>query len=119
MTSLSQALDQYGTQAYLLTVAPEGPHTSHVDVALHGSEFRFALGGTGQTNARNNANVSLLWPALEKGGYSIVANGVLTLDGDSNERATVAISKSVLHRPGPARIPGGPCSSDCLQLSLA
>ncbi len=47
MTSLSQALDQYGTRAYLLTVASEGPYTSHVDVALNGGELHFALGGTG------------------------------------------------------------------------
>jgi len=116
MTSLAQALDEYGHQAYLLTVSPEGPHTSHVDVTLTDRELKFSIGGTAQRNAAVNDNVSLLWPPSKTGGYSIIVNGILTLDATDGP-ATVTISKSVLHRPGPPVVQGGACSSDCQQLS--
>ena len=117
MTSLAQALDQYGHQAYLLTVSPDGPHASHVDVALKGRELKFPIGTTAQQNVAANNNVSLLWPPSDTDGYSIIVNGVLTLDA-ADGVATVTISKSVFHRPGPPVVEGGACSSDCQQLSL-
>jgi hypothetical protein len=116
VTSLAQALDEYGYQAYLLTVSPDGPHASHVQVTLAGGELQFAVGNTARRNTASNANVSLLWPPRETGGYSIVVNGMLKIDEDDG-RARVAINKSVFHRPGPPADPGGACSSDCQQLS--
>lgn len=118
MTTLVQALNEYHSQAYLVTVAAEGPHTSHVEVTLDGHVLSFPIGKTARHNALANANVSLLWPPAESGGYSIVVNGVLTLDSATRESATVTITKSVLHRAGPATTPGGACSSDCKPLSL-
>ena len=36
VTSIIEALDQYGNRPYLLTVGEDGPHTSHTRVALAG-----------------------------------------------------------------------------------
>lgn len=117
MTTLHNAIEIYGKTALLLTAAPAGPHTAHVQVTLDGDALRFTLGGTALANAKNNPNVSLLWPPIEQGGYSIIINGKLQLD--SANSATVKISKSVFHRPGESTLDDGLCTSDCLPLTLA
>ena len=117
MQTLASAISEYGTLAYLLTSAPDGPHTSHVIVRQDGAILRFALDGTGRRNAEENANVSLLWPPRDSGGYSIIVNGVLELEAENSAKVTV--SKSVFHRPGQSTREDSPCRSDCLPLEAS
>ena len=118
---LQSALENFGPNAYLLTVSASGPHTSHVEVSVDSGALSCALSRTAAQNVRGNANVSLLWPPKEPGGYSIIVNGVLDLQDDQQPHGRIAVSKSVLHRPGQ---PTGPqsdaaaCSSDCVPLSF-
>lgn len=116
MTTLAEALADYGPQAYLLTVAPEGPHTSVVLVTLNGRRCRFTPSKSARRNAGAHPQVSLLWPAREPDGYCVILNGRLSLNGEGE--AELEISKSVLHRPGSPQHAGGACTSDCVQLSL-
>jgi hypothetical protein len=67
-TSLSEALSQYGADAYLLTVSAGGPHTSHVSVVQDGDRLTCALSKSAARNIDEQPSVSLLWPPLEKGG---------------------------------------------------
>jgi hypothetical protein len=44
--TLADALSQYGRDAYLLTMADDGPHTSFVSVDLKGNVIACAIGKT-------------------------------------------------------------------------
>ncbi len=73
--TLSEAIAHYGHDAYLLTVAPDGPHTSHVTIELRGSRIGCAVGKSAGGNIARVPNVSLFWPPTEPGGYALIVNG--------------------------------------------
>ena len=120
MTSLASAIKDYGAEAYLFTVGEKGPHTSVVSVDVDGKELRLAIGRTARGNVQTNRTVSVLWPAKQPGGYSIIVNGEVRLGPEDDPLAAVEVTKSVFHRPGDNPNPdaGGTCSSDCKPLSL-
>ena len=41
--TLAEAISHYGYEAYLLTAATDGPHTSNVTIALRGESIRCSL----------------------------------------------------------------------------
>ena len=121
MTSIVEALDQYGNRPYLLTVGEDGPHTSHTRVALAGGGLTCPLSKSAAGNVRARPAVSFLWPAIEPGGYAIIMNGTVRHvdDGGAEPVASIDLSKAVFHRPGAPRPGhGGSCTSDCLPIEL-
>jgi hypothetical protein len=48
--TLAEAISHYGHDAYLLTVAQDGPHTSHVTIELRGSSIGCAVGASAARN---------------------------------------------------------------------
>ena len=76
--TLAEAVAQYGRDAYLLTVADDGPHTSFVSVDLKGNVIACAIGKSAARNIASVPNVSLFWPPREPGGYALVVNGTAT-----------------------------------------
>ena len=118
--TLAEALMQYGRDAYLLTMADDGPHTSFVSVDLKGNVITCAIGKTAARNIDGKSNVSLFWPPREPGGYALLVNGAATARHEPSgaARAEITLTKSVLHRPGP-RLPDsdGPCASDCKRIA--
>ena len=114
-TTFADALGEYGSRAYLLTVAPDGPHTSHVDVSLRDDDLVCWLSRSAVRNILDNPNVSLLWPPLESGGYSVIVNGIAEVrEIEGETEGQIQVSKSVLHRPGRRKDDGpGPCTADC------
>ena len=121
MTSIAEALDQYGNRPYLLTVGEDGPHTSHTHVALAGGGLTCPLSKSAAGNVRTRPAVSFLWPAIEAGGYAIIMNGTVrhVEDDGAEPVASVDLSKAVFHRPGePQPGHGGSCTSDCLPIRL-
>jgi hypothetical protein len=118
--TLAEAISSYGANAYLLTVAKDGPHTSNVTIELHGDHIGCTLGASAARNIAQAPNVSLFWPPAEPGGYALIVNGTAA----SEQRPTgvamaeITITKSVLHRPGPKPADSdGPCASDCRRLT--
>jgi hypothetical protein len=71
--TLSEAITQYGRDAYLLTVGKERPHTSHVSVDVRGTVIGCALGASAAKNVSREPNVSLFWPPKECAGPSLSA----------------------------------------------
>ena len=121
MTSIAEALDQYGNRPYLLTVGEDGPHTSHTHVALAAGGLTCPLSKIAAGNVRTRPAVSFLWPAIEAGGYAIIMNGTVrhVEDDGAEPVASVDLSKAVFHRPGePQPGHGGSCTSDCLPIRL-
>jgi len=114
--TLSEAISQYGQEAYLLTVGKDGPHTSCVSVELRGNVIHCAIGASAARNIASAPNVSLLWPPRESGGYAMIINGTAAERCDSTgvSVAEITLTKSVFHRPGPKPADSdGPCASDC------
>lgn len=113
---LAEALTRYGF-AYLITVSAEA--RSHVvavtPTLLAGVLTVGDLGRRTRTNVEAHPEVTLVWPPLQPGDYSLIVDGPATLDEDG---LTVPPSRAVLHRPA-ARPDGateGSCGSDCVEL---
>jgi hypothetical protein len=117
--TLSEAISLYGRDAFLLTVGTSGPHTSQVSVDLRGNIIDCPLGTSAAKNIAREPNVSLFWPPLEPGGYSMIVNGVAKGKRQANgvTIAEIELTKSVFHRRGPKPADSdGPCASDCQQI---
>jgi hypothetical protein len=120
ISTLVEAISHYGREAWLLTVATDGPHTSHVTVELHGSSIGCTLGASAARNIAREPNVSLFWPPKEPGGYALIVNGAAAGERRPTgvTMAEITLTKSVLHRPGPRPDDSdGPCSADCRGLT--
>jgi hypothetical protein len=117
--TLADAIAQYGPDAYLLTIANDGPHTSFVSVDLKGNVIACAVGKSAARNIASKPNVSLFWPPRELGAYALVVNGTAKKYGETDgaTRVEITLTKSVLHRPGP-RLSDSveSCTSDCRRL---
>jgi len=118
--TLAEAISHYGREAYLLTVAKDGPHTSHVTIELRCSSIGCTVSASTANNIARQPNVSLLWPPTEPGGYALIVNGAATGERRPTgvTMAEITLTKSVLHRPGPRPDDSdGPCASDCRRLT--
>ena len=122
MTSIVEALEQYGRTTYLLTVGDDGPHTSNTEVVLAHGGLTCPLSKSAARNVRTRPAISLFWPPREPGGYGIIMNGTVQVSAPDAPApmASITLSKAVFHRPG-APGPGqqGPCTSDCRPIELA
>jgi hypothetical protein len=119
--TLAEAIAQYGREAYLLTIADDGPHTSFVTVHLRANVIACAVGKSAVRNIATEPNVSLFWPPRESGGYALVVNGMAIGRPEPSGvmMAEITLTKSVLHRPGPKPPDGeGLCSSDCRRVAM-
>jgi hypothetical protein len=96
LAELAEHLQHYGL-AYLLTVGDDSrPHAVATHPTFEGRTLD--VGGVGrQTRANLEArpDVTLLWPPFEHGGYSLIVDGHVTLDGD---RAALEPRHAILHR---------------------
>lgn len=117
--TLAEAISHYGRNAYLLTVAKDGPHTSNVTIELRGGCIGCNVGVSAGKNITRKPNVSLFWPPTEPGGYALIVNGTATSEHQPTgaTMAEIVLTKSVLHRPGPKPDDDGPCASDCRRLT--
>jgi hypothetical protein len=73
--TLAEAIAHYGHEAYLLTVAKDGRHTSNVTIELRGDRIGCNVGASAAKNIAREPNVSLFWPPAELGGYALIVNG--------------------------------------------
>lgn len=123
----SGALDRLRTEAsrfltgpYLLTVtAQRRPHC--IMVAVTWRADRIVVSAPSEWAASESADlkeVSLLWPPVEPGGYSLIVDGIATTDvtGDGSS-LWITPTRAVFHRTGATRAPGGStCKSDCISI---
>ncbi|MCV7151388.1 pyridoxamine 5'-phosphate oxidase family protein [Mycolicibacterium pyrenivorans] len=109
------------TFAYLVTVGDDyRAHTVAVHPVLAGGVLGVGpVGNRTRRNAGSHADVTLVWPPREPGGYTLIVDGAATVAGDE---LTVAPGGAVLHRPAlPGSTPGSPtasgCGDDCVPLT--
>lgn len=96
---LAAAIGEYGW-AYLLTVRDDlRPQIVAVTPAWDGEELVMDVGGGTARNVSARSSISLCYPPVDDGGYSLIVDGVAAIDGESTLR--FAPTGAVLHRPAP------------------
>jgi len=111
---LREEVARYGPTAFILTVSDDGrPHAVSATVAWEGDDL---LGGCGRSTAAYAAarpEISLLWPPVEPGGYSLIVDGTASV---VDQEVRLRPSRAVLHRSAPSPDPQRSCTSDCVPL---
>ena len=110
---LAAATGEYGW-AYLLTVRDDlRPHIVAVTPVWDGDRMVMSVGRGTARNAAARSAISLCYPPVVDGGYSLIVDGVAAVDGE----ATVRFSPTgaVLHRPAAEGFIGSTtgCGNDC------
>ena len=100
---LAQSVAEYGPTAYLLTSDDDGrPRVSQATVAtISKNRVAVTAGGSASRNAKARPAVTMLWPPVDDGGFSLIADGVAEVE-DPGPSATVevVVTSAVLHRRG-------------------
>ncbi|HYC57099.1 MAG TPA: pyridoxamine 5'-phosphate oxidase family protein [Candidatus Binatia bacterium] len=119
LEALREQVRRFGTTTYLLTVADDGrPHSVAVSVAWDGDDLIMKCGRRTLSNVAARPLVSLLWPPVETGGYSLIVDGDAAVRDQGGEaRAVVRPTRAVMHRPSPSTPrPDAECADDCVRL---
>jgi len=94
---LRAEVERFGSSPYLLTVTADGrPHAVAVTVSWEGDALVVGAGSKTVANAAERPAVTLLWPALEARGYTLIVDGVARAGGV--DQLMVQPGKAVLHR---------------------
>jgi hypothetical protein len=94
---LAEATAEYGW-AYLLTVSDDlRPHIVATTPSWDGDHLVLAVGRGTAHNAAVRPSISLCYPPVEEGGYSLIVDGDASIEGDGTIR--FAPTGAVLHRP--------------------
>jgi len=115
LAELIDRIGEYGF-AYLVTVG-EAARAHVLAVTPEAVDAGLLVGGIGRNslaNATANPNVTLVWPPVSDGGYSLIVDGSATV-GDGE--LTIAPVKAILHRPAPG-LDGQRVGSDCRPVNL-
>ena len=101
---LASVAADHGATAFVLTVGDDGrTRVIHVRVDIDGKGVIDAVVGRGAaSNARSRPEVVVLWaPAAD--GFSLIADGVATIDGEPRHGTpiTIEVFSAVRHRPAP------------------
>lgn len=121
LKALADALVDY-PYAYLITVDDDyRVHTVTVEPRLDGATLDVGLiGGRTRNNLAQRADVTLLWPPAEPGGYSLIVDGSaeVTDAGEQTARLTVVPTRALLHRDAESADAAKGCLHDCVVFSL-
>jgi len=123
MSTMTEALQKYGFDAFLITQSKTGPHTSQVTVRWENEQLTSTLGHCATVNIKLDPSTSLLWPPKESGGYCLIVNSQTLIQvGQGSTRAYSSIFKAVLHRLGDKPVQeknsAKACLSDCIPVVL-
>jgi hypothetical protein len=100
LEELREQMARYGSTAYLLTVNDDDrPHVVSVAPRWDGETVVVEAGSRSSANASARAAVSILWPAIDSSGFSLIVDGAATVrTGASEDEIAVQPSRAVLHR---------------------
>ncbi len=113
IADLAAATDEY-RWAYLLTVRDDlRPHVVAVTPGWDGDLLKMSVGRGTARNAAERPSISLCYPPVVDGGYSLIIDGTAAVDDEATVRFTP--SGAVLHRPAPDGFSGSAtgCGNDC------
>ena len=111
LDALREELASYERPAYLVTAGADGPpHTVAVYLTWADGVFETGCGKTTARNVGERAEVSVVVPPNEPGGYSLIFDATAAV-----VEGTVRLTPThaVLHRPGAGPTDDGACGHDC------
>jgi hypothetical protein len=114
LAALAEHIEQYGPVAFLVSVGAEGrPHVVAVRVGWDDVGLVAGAGRTTPANVEQRPDVTLLWPAVPGGGYSLIVDGTARPLTDAAEPTlAIAPTAAVLHR-----MPDGdPSAPSCIKV---
>ncbi|HEX5252822.1 MAG TPA: pyridoxamine 5'-phosphate oxidase family protein [Mycobacterium sp.] len=121
LQALADALADY-PYAYLITVDDDyRAHTVTVEPQLREATLDVGLiGGRTRNNLAQRADVTLLWPPAEPGGYALIVDGSAEVTDAEAEtaRLTVVPTRALLHRDADSPDAAKGCLHDCVVFSL-
>ena len=99
---LAEAAKAYGQTPFLLYSAKDGSaRVNHVVATVESELAIVRVRGFGRGVAAridDGAKLSLLWPQIDAAGFSLIADGSGTIEGDE---LVIDVTAAVLHRPAP------------------
>ena len=110
---------RFGANPYLLTQGDDGrPHAVAVSIEWQEDCVLTTTGTKSAANVAARPLLSLLWPPIEVGGYSLIVDGDGHVIGSGSDvRISVTPTRGVLHRPGTSPASAArDCGSDCIPL---
>jgi len=119
---MDSAVAERGAAAYVLTVSDRGtPHVVHAELTRTAEGFVALVGAGTAHNASCRPQISVLYPCRRIDDYSLIIDAVATVVATPDgARLRLALTRAVLHRPGPAPDPKiSACGADCIPLSLS
>jgi hypothetical protein len=122
LPDLRSAVADTDRAPYLLTVSDDGrPHAVAVVPEWRDDDLALAVGNRSLANARARPRVSLVWPARDAPGYTLIVDADVTGTtggGDGDNVVVVHPTHAVLHRPATGTTDTD-CGADCAPVSLA
>ena len=99
---LAETVQRYDF-AYVVTVSDSGrPHLVAVRPSVSGDELTVSVGRTSLANATARPEVTLVFPPVETGGFSLVVDAtVASGTGSTSASMRLTATWAVLHRPAP------------------
>ncbi len=112
LEALAEQVAAHGPQALLLTVNEhDRPHAVAVEVSVDGDRLRAGAGSRTAANVARRPGVSLLWPSLVPGTYSLIVDGSASVDGSE---VVVEPSRAVRHRTPVGSSGADPDAPSCI-----
>ena len=97
LNELGSQIEKYGMSAYLLTVNENSTtHIANQTLSIVNSKLECPLSRSAERNITLHPKVSILWPAYEIDGYSMIVDGYCSR---SQNLLIIEPVSAVLHRP--------------------
>ncbi len=103
LADLPEEIVTRGPGYLLSSIMDSRPHAAHLQFQVAAADgqvqLRAAAGNTARANCRTRPAVTVLFPPIEEGGYSLIVDGEARVDDE--DHVIVSAVGAVLHRPAP------------------
>jgi hypothetical protein len=114
LAALGDQVASSGPVALLLTVNDDArPHVVAVEATWGDGVLRAGAGSRTAANVAARPAVSLVWPSLSPGAYSLIVDGVAHVEGGE---VVLQPAKAVLHRTPVGRSGADPDAPSCITI---
>lgn len=112
LEALSEEVAAHGVQALLLTVNEDDrPHAVAVEVVWDAGLLRAGAGSRTAANVARRPGVSVVWPSLVPGSYSLIVDGTAMVEG---AEVVIDPSRAVRHRTPVGSSGADPDAPSCI-----
>ena len=113
-----KTIEEFGTSTYFISATADGhPHVANLTFVTDNDGLVFTVGKRGTKNLKNCAQVTMLWPPKEVGGYSLIIDGIASKVENSDVSDSlwkISFDSGILHRPAQSSTNDNhSCGSDC------